>query len=194
MGRSNGLLIVYTGGKGKTTAALGMAVRATGYRRHTLILQFIGFRRGDPCLSAWGGSAVPCLCALLTAYRRACGHLRRWSGADNQGSGGRSQGARRTRSLRMLHRRRIHRRQIRGECVGPTKRGKGGKIMAGGRLADRAGLPLAACAAWASPRESRHVAPTIDSRFVIYLPRRLVGTAPTTLTRSTWNWPSWASR
>jgi cob(I)alamin adenosyltransferase len=42
MGKSNGLLIVYTGGgKGKTTAALGMAVRSTGYGRRTLILQFI---------------------------------------------------------------------------------------------------------------------------------------------------------
>ncbi|GAB4322031.1 MAG: cob(I)yrinic acid a,c-diamide adenosyltransferase [Candidatus Zixiibacteriota bacterium] len=38
----NGLVICYTGdGKGKTTAALGMCVRATGYNLRTLICQFI---------------------------------------------------------------------------------------------------------------------------------------------------------
>ena len=39
---SKGLLIVLTGnGKGKTTSALGMAVRAAGHSMRTLILQFI---------------------------------------------------------------------------------------------------------------------------------------------------------
>jgi cob(I)alamin adenosyltransferase len=39
---SRGLLIVFTGsGKGKTTAALGMAVRAAGHSMRTLVLQFI---------------------------------------------------------------------------------------------------------------------------------------------------------
>lgn len=42
MGHGRGLLIVYTGGgKGKTTAALGMTVRAVGYGHKVLILQFI---------------------------------------------------------------------------------------------------------------------------------------------------------
>ena len=38
----NGLVIVYTGkGKGKTTAALGIALRATGYEKKTCMIQFI---------------------------------------------------------------------------------------------------------------------------------------------------------
>jgi len=37
-----GLLIVYTGdGKGKTTAALGMCIRAAGYKKKVKIIQFI---------------------------------------------------------------------------------------------------------------------------------------------------------
>ena len=38
---TKGLVIVYTGeGKGKTTAALGLALRATGYNKKVLIMQF----------------------------------------------------------------------------------------------------------------------------------------------------------
>ena len=38
----NGLVIVYTGnGKGKTTAALGMALRAVGYNYKICMIQFI---------------------------------------------------------------------------------------------------------------------------------------------------------
>ncbi len=37
-----GLTIVYTGdGKGKTTAALGMCIRAAGYKKKIKILQFV---------------------------------------------------------------------------------------------------------------------------------------------------------
>jgi cob(I)alamin adenosyltransferase len=42
MANMNGLVIVYTGnGKGKTTAALGMALRAVGYEHKVCMLQFI---------------------------------------------------------------------------------------------------------------------------------------------------------
>ena len=38
----DGLVIVYTGGgKGKTTAALGMALRAVGYQHKVCMIQFI---------------------------------------------------------------------------------------------------------------------------------------------------------
>lgn len=41
MSTNNGLVIVYTGeGKGKTTAALGLALRAAGYQKKVLIIQF----------------------------------------------------------------------------------------------------------------------------------------------------------
>jgi transposase len=47
--------------------------------------------------------------------------------------------------------------------------------MARTTMADRAGLPLAVCAASATPHEVTLVAPTLDSRFVEELPQRLIG-------------------
>jgi len=42
-------------------------------------------------------------------------------------------------------------------------------------MADRFGLPLAVCAASATPHEGTLVAPTLDSRFVADVPERLIG-------------------
>jgi transposase len=42
-------------------------------------------------------------------------------------------------------------------------------------IADRAGRPLAVCAASASPHEVTLVVPTLDSRFVNEVPQRLIG-------------------
>ena len=41
MNSEKGLVIIYTGlGKGKTTAALGLVLRASGYKKKCLIVQF----------------------------------------------------------------------------------------------------------------------------------------------------------
>jgi transposase len=75
------------------------------------------------------------------------------------------------------HERSLHRRQLqfgekRGCSVGPTKRGKGSKIMA---IADRHGLPLAVHVASASPHETKLVERTIERRFLAETPQRLIG-------------------
>ena len=72
----------------------------------------------------------------------------------------------------MLYRRDIRSGEKRGRCVGPTKRGKGTKIMA---IADRHGLPLAVCTESASPAEVTLVRRTVEERFVAQPPERLIG-------------------
>jgi transposase len=56
--------------------------------------------------------------------------------------------------------------------VGTTKRGKGTKLMA---LADRSGVPLAVCAASASPHEVTLVEEVLAASFVCERPKRLIG-------------------
>jgi putative transposase of IS4/5 family DUF4096/DDE family transposase len=59
-----------------------------------------------------------------------------------------------------------------GAAVGPTRRGKGSKIMA---ICDRHGLPVAVHVASASPYEPHLVPATLDARFLADLPTRLIG-------------------
>jgi cob(I)alamin adenosyltransferase len=58
--KKKGLLLVYTGnGKGKTTAALGLCVRAIGYKWHICLIQFVkgswkyGELKGLKSLEPW---------------------------------------------------------------------------------------------------------------------------------------------
>ena len=73
---------------------------------------------------------------------------------------------------RMFHRRNVCSGEKRGRCVGPTKRGKGTKIMA---IADGHGLPIAVCTESASPAEVTLVERTVEQRFVADPPERLIG-------------------
>jgi transposase len=84
----------------------------------------------------------------------------------------RSQRSRWLGSPRMLYRRNVCSGEKRGRCVGPTKRGKGTKIMA---IADSHGLPIAVCTESASPAEVKLVKQTIEARFVPQPPQRLIG-------------------
>ena len=59
-----------------------------------------------------------------------------------------------------------------GQCVGPTKRGKGSKIMA---IADGHGLPFAVHVASASPHETKLVEATLEQRFLRETPERMIG-------------------
>lgn len=62
--------------------------------------------------------------------------------------------------------------QKRGLTVGPTKRGKGTKILA---LADDHSLPLAVSIESASPHESQLVEGVLGHSFLDTLPTRLIG-------------------
>src|SRR5580765_4202374 len=79
---------------------------------------------------------------------------------------------REARSERILYRRQLQFGEKRGSGVGPTKRGKGRKIMA---IADGHGLPLSVHVASASPHETKLVEPTLDKRFLREIPERKIG-------------------
>src|SRR5262249_58831548 len=84
----------------------------------------------------------------------------------------RSAGAWQTRSVGNLHRRQLQFSEKRGSAVGPTRRGKGSKIMA---IADRHGLPVACSIASASPHETQLVEATVEQRFTRAKPERMIG-------------------
>lgn len=79
---------------------------------------------------------------------------------------------REARSERIVHRRQLQFGEKGGSGIGPTKRGKGSKIMA---IADRHGLPLAVHVVSASPNEATLVEPTLQRRFLRETPERLIG-------------------
>ena len=82
------------------------------------------------------------------------------------------QGARKTRPGGGLYRRLLHGDKKGGLAVGPTKRGKGTKIIA---LADAHSLPLAVSIESASPHESQLVEGVLGHSFLDALPARLIG-------------------
>jgi transposase len=87
-------------------------------------------------------------------------------------TGGRLTRPREARSERIVHRCQLQFGEKRGSAVGPTRRGKGSKIMA---ISDGHGLPLAVHVASASPHETKLVEPTIEQRFLAEAPQRLIG-------------------
>jgi transposase len=79
---------------------------------------------------------------------------------------------RQARSERSVCRRQLQLGEKRGSAIGPTRRGKGSKIMA---ISDGHGLPLAVHVASASPHETKLVEATLEERFFADLPERLIG-------------------
>src|SRR5207253_1492922 len=71
-----------------------------------------------------------------------------------------------------LHRRQLQFGEKRGTAVGPTRRGKGSKIMA---IADGHGFPVACDLASASPHETKLVEGTLQHRFTRTWPERMIG-------------------
>lgn len=67
-----GLVVVITGnGKGKTTSALGMAVRACGHGMRTSIIQFM---KGDLYAGEWDGvRKMECAVELIATGKGFCG-------------------------------------------------------------------------------------------------------------------------
>jgi transposase len=81
-------------------------------------------------------------------------------------------GPRKTATGGGFHRRLLHGGKKGGLAVGPTKRGKGTKIIA---LADAHSLPLAVSIESASPHESQLVEGVLGHSFLDTLPARLIG-------------------
>ena len=86
--------------------------------------------------------------------------------------GGGVTGPRETATGGGFHRRLLHGGKKGGLAVGPTKRGKGTKIIA---LADDHSLPLAVSIESASPHESQLVEGVLGHSFLDTLPPRLIG-------------------
>jgi len=105
-------------------------------------------------------SPLPTVAALGAAHQTAAETGRRLTRPREAGS------------ERVVHRRQLQLGEKRGSAVGPTRRGKGSKIMA---ISDSHGLPLAVHVASASPHETKLIEPTLDQRFLDDLPERMIG-------------------
>src|SRR5207302_6077105 len=92
-------------------------------------------------------------------------------GTHLAGAGGGVAGARETATGGGFHRRLLHGGKKGGLAVGPTKRGKGTKVIA---LADEHSLPLAVSIESASPHESQLVEGVLGHSFLDCLPKRLI--------------------
>src|SRR6202795_4165674 len=139
-----------------------MAGHACGFERCILgVAHWCSLARSPVSLSALSNlaSTIPILAAQRVADTIAAKTCRRLTRP------------RKARSQRILHRRRFQRRKKRGSGFGPTKRGKGSKIMA---IADGHGLPFAVHVASASPHEAALVEPTFQRRFLRETPKRLI--------------------
>jgi len=105
-------------------------------------------------------SPLPAVAALRAAHRAAAETGRGFARPRQAGF------------ERSLHRRQLQFGEKGGSAVGPTRRGKGSKIMA---ISDGAGLPLAVYVASASPHETKLVEPTLEHRFLAETPEHLIG-------------------
>ncbi len=76
-----------------------------------------------------------------------------------------------TRYGRVVHERHLRKRQKSGRKVGPTKRGKGSKIMA---ICDGNSIPVAVSVASASPPEAKLATPTFWERLIRETPAVMV--------------------
>jgi len=117
--------------------------------------------------SARSLSVVPDLSSAVSAVATDGGLRRR---APTIGGG--SPRSRQTGPDGRLYRRQLQLGEKGGSKIGPTKRGKGCKIMA---ICDGHGLPLAVHLASASPGEVTLVEATLEDRFLADFPTRLIG-------------------
>jgi len=118
--------------------------------------------RSAPSLSSLSdlSSPLPTVAALGTAHQAAAETGRRPARSWKAGL------------ERIVHRRQLQFGEKRGSAVGPTRRGKGSKIMA---ISDGHGLPVAVLVASASPHETKLVETTLERRFLAETPERLIG-------------------
>ena len=166
------------GSYGRAVGVSGTAVStqaAQGWARATVASYTCGAERGvvgltHGCSLARSASSLSALSNLSSTLPTVAAF--RTAHAFATETGRRLTRSWEARSERILHRRQLQRGEKGGSGVGPTKRGKGSKIMA---IADGHGLPLAVHVASASPHETKLVEPTLEQRFLKETPERMIG-------------------